>query len=344
MLTSRPPLPTSSRERRFDVGDFSAALTASLRSVEPSADLEGASVLGEGWACVAYRVPTSRGDLALRVPKPGSWWAAPDLEREAALLPLLESRGLPVPREARILRGAGRGDEGGMVLGALQTVIAGRPAHELPRGRAERAQLARDLGGFLWSLHAMPLSGPESPEEAGVSAAPGWAPQVAKRVEMWEGHYQPMLAQAAARLPMASARWLEARGRRFLDEGGVAMAPRALIHGDCSSNHVLVSDDGRLAGVIDWADAMVGDPALDFAAILDDYPRSFFRGVMQAYEGAGGTVDPDAMRRVAFYLDVAPVFGVLFAEDGGFPEVARADRARFAARAAAAARTSKGGR
>lgn len=338
MLTSRPPLPISRRERRSDFGEFGGALRASLQAIEPSADLERATLLGEGWACVAYRVPTSRGDLALRVPKPGSWWAAPDLEREAALLPLLESRGLPVPRGARILRGPG-----GAVLGAVQSVIAGRPAHELPRGRAERAQLARDLGEFLWSLHDMPLSGPASPEEAGVSAAPGWAPQVAKRVEMWEGHYEPMLAQAAARLPMASARWLEARGRRFLDEGGVALAPRALIHGDCSSNHVLVSDDGRLAGVIDWADAMVGDPALDFAAILDDYPRTFFRGVMRAYEAAGGTVDSDAMRRVAFYLDVAPVFGVLFAEDGGFPEVARADRARFAARAAAAARTSKGG-
>jgi len=265
------------------------------------------------------------------VPKPGSWWAARDLEREASLLPVLEAWGLLVPREARVLR-----DASGTVVGALQSVVEGRSAHALPEGRTERSQFARQVGAFLARLHALPLEGPGSLEASRVARErPGWAPDGDASGDMWEGHYRPLLEQAAARLPEASARWLEARGRRFADKGGVASAPRVLIHGDCSNDHLMIAEDGTLTGVIDWADAMEGDPALDFAALFSDYPPRFGREVLRAYEEAGGTVDADAMRRVAFYLDVAPVFGVLFAEDGGFPGIARADRRRLAARAAA---------
>ncbi|MFC0010564.1 phosphotransferase family protein [Devosia nitrariae] len=42
---------------------------------------------------------------------------------------------------------------------------------------------------------------------------------------------------------------------------------RALVHGDFGSNNVLV-DDARISGVIDWSEAMVGDPLYDLANIL----------------------------------------------------------------------------
>ncbi len=296
------------------------ALRAAVLAAEPGADLEGASVLGEGWACVAYRVPAPAGDLALRVPKPDSWWAAPDLERESALLPALERWGLPVPRDARLLRGAD-----GAVLGALQTVIEGSPAAPLPRGHA-RARFALDVGAFLARLHALPVG---EVRALGVRE-PG----------MWDGHYAPMIEQASARLPRASSHWLTGRAQTFLEEGGVASAPSALIHADCSRGNLLIGDDGALSGVIDWADAMIGDPALDFAALQQAYPRAVLGAIMDGYERAGGELDGDWQRRADFYLDAAPVFGVLFADDAGFPAIARADRRRFAA----AARRAMGGR
>ncbi|HEV7276881.1 MAG TPA: aminoglycoside phosphotransferase family protein [Devosiaceae bacterium] len=42
---------------------------------------------------------------------------------------------------------------------------------------------------------------------------------------------------------------------------------RWLVHGDFGSNNVL-ADDGRITGIIDWSEAMVGDPLYDLANIL----------------------------------------------------------------------------
>jgi aminoglycoside phosphotransferase (APT) family kinase protein len=321
VTTSTPPLP---EERRLPIAPdrLPSELRASILEAVPDADLEGASILGEGWGCAAYRLPAPGGDLALRVPKPASWWAVPDLEREARLLPALEAWGLPVPRGAQLLRGAG-----GAVLGGLQSVVEGAPAKQLARSQQQRGRLAESIGAFLARLHAFPLKRAAS---LGV-----------KHVDMWEGHYAPMLERCQRLLPAASAAWLEASAQTFLDSGGVRAAPDALIHADFSGDHLVVNDDCALVGVIDWGDAMVGDPALDFAALLDAYPEGFVEAVRRAYEAHGGHPDVDAPRRARFYVDVSPIFGVLFAQDAGFPHIARADRRAFAARAAAAKRRTR---
>lgn len=43
--------------------------------------------------------------------------------------------------------------------------------------------------------------------------------------------------------------------------------PRGLVHGDFGSNNVLVTD-GVITGLIDWSEAMIGDPRYDLANIL----------------------------------------------------------------------------
>jgi aminoglycoside phosphotransferase (APT) family kinase protein len=66
----------------------------------------------------------------------------------------------------------------------------------------------------------------------------------------------------------------------------------ALVHADLAPEHLLVRD-GRLAGVIDWRDARLGDPALDYAWLLN--------GPFADWE-----VDPDLRRRARFYHRLAP--------------------------------------
>jgi aminoglycoside phosphotransferase (APT) family kinase protein len=68
----------------------------------------------------------------------------------------------------------------------------------------------------------------------------------------------------------------------------------ALIHNDLGAPHLLVHG-GRLAGVIDWADAVVGDPARDYAWLLNvAFPD--------------WDVHEELRRRALFYHRLAPWF------------------------------------
>jgi aminoglycoside phosphotransferase (APT) family kinase protein len=66
------------------------------------------------------------------------------------------------------------------------------------------------------------------------------------------------------------------------------------VHGDLLPEHLLVRD-GRLAAVIDWGDARVGDPALDYAWLL--------HGPFPDWD-----VDADLRRRTHFYHRLEPWF------------------------------------
>ncbi|MEN3341111.1 MAG: hypothetical protein V7644_515 [Actinomycetota bacterium] len=68
----------------------------------------------------------------------------------------------------------------------------------------------------------------------------------------------------------------------------------ALLHADLGPEHLIVRD-GRLVGVIDWGDMRVGDPALDYAWLLDG-------------PFADWDVDADLRRRARFYHRLTPWF------------------------------------
>ena len=69
-----------------------------------------------------------------------------------------------------------------------------------------------------------------------------------------------------------------------------------LVHCDLGPSHLLCRD-GRLVGVIDWADAKVGDPALDYSWLLN-VPFSSW------------DVDDELRRRARIYHRLAPWFEV----------------------------------
>ena len=108
--------------------------------------------------------------------------------------------------------------------------------------------------------------------------------------------------------------WLEQRFARFIEGGGSLAAPRVLVHADLGCAHVLAGPDGRLAGVIDWGDALIADPAYDLAALLAECPRGFAERVIDAYEGPASR-DPDMRRRAAFYVDALPIWQVFYGGD-----------------------------
>jgi aminoglycoside phosphotransferase len=59
-----------------------------------------------------------------------------------------------------------------------------------------------------------------------------------------------------------------------------------LCHGDLKARHILV-DDGRLAGVIDWGDALSGDPWFDIARFAHRSPEASLSSLLRGYRPAG---------------------------------------------------------
>lgn len=84
-----------------------------------------------------------------------------------------------------------------------------------------------------------------------------------------------------------------------------------LIHGDLAPEHILCNPQGgHLTGVIDWGDACLGDPALDFAGLFALGGERLVDRVLAYY---GGQLDETFRRRVRFYHTIAPFYEIRYA-------------------------------
>ncbi|MDQ3894623.1 MAG: phosphotransferase [Actinomycetota bacterium] len=167
--------------------------------------------------------------------------------------------------------------------------------------------VAPDIGRLLSELHAFPVE-----RACGLGV-------VANRAEGWRSDWETLLSEFRERVfPL-----LEPGERRAVaeifeeylsDERSFRFKP-ALIHGDLGPEHLLWNGE-RLTGVIDWSDARIGDPALDFAWLLHGPDESFAETLVLHYPQA---VDPDFRRRARFYHRLGPWHEVVYGLGAGAP-------------------------
>jgi aminoglycoside phosphotransferase (APT) family kinase protein len=152
------------------------------------------------------------------------------------------------------------GDFGGyrMIAGQElgETLFASLPA-------AVQARVLDQIGGFLSALHGLP---------PGLVAAAGNAGQgdAARHVTAYRQRRARLTAVLTPDVLAAADRFYEAL------PGATATAQTAPTHRDFTEDHILLAPGGdRLAGVIDFTDAALSDPARDFTflwAYGDDAP------------------------------------------------------------------------
>lgn len=203
----------------------------------PDLPLDALLPIGLGWTYDTYE----SGGWIVQVPR--SAYGAARLRAQVALLPELArevSAPIPVPEHISF-----EPDPPVMAYRRLE----GTPCDQAPDGLwPER------LGRFLYDLHMVP------PEFVGLRGTSAEAIRAARREELD--------ALAARILPLMS---LEERTRSaamlgaYLDDDALWVFAACLTHSDLGPEHVLVSPAGDLAGVIDWEEAGIGDPAWDFA-------------------------------------------------------------------------------
>ncbi len=78
--------------------------------------------------------------------------------------------------------------------------------------------------------------------------------------------------------------------------------PLSLLHGDLN-DHNLFAQDGRLTDIIDWEDALIGDPIFELAswACFTDHPEAEWPAFFAAYWGGAETYCGDTDRPIDFW-------------------------------------------
>ena len=216
---------------------------------------------------------------AVRLPRTDAY--AEDVLKEAQWVPRLAPE-LPVSVPDVVFQG-----EPSALFSRPWTVVTWVPG-DLPAGLDREAQsvLARDLGGFMRRLHAV-----DTLEQR--AGAEHWGYRcgepVTDTIDAWAD-------TAAAELSDLFDPRRVRQAWKAIRAVPPASAPSCWVHTDLSSENLLVTPDGQLAGVIDFGGLGVGDRSVDLL-----YAWSLFdRHAREALRSASGVDDATWLRARAW--------------------------------------------
>ena len=227
--------------------EVSADLARSLIETQfPQLAPAQVELLGAGWDNMAFRVNDT---YVFRFPR--RQFAIPFLESETRVMPAIAGR-LPLPVPDPLFVGHPIDTYPWPFAG--YRMIPGRTACAAALTAGQRAAAAMPLARFLATLHAVP-----SADALGWGVGPDTIARLA--IARRTSQARESLHELTARGAIADIRPFMA----ILDTAPADYVPRSdsLVHGDLYVRHLLVDADNRLAGVIDWGDVHLGDPALD---------------------------------------------------------------------------------
>jgi aminoglycoside phosphotransferase (APT) family kinase protein len=209
-----------------------------------------------------------------------------DVLVEAATLRLIRDGGVPAPRL--------------LAVGEEPTLPGGRWIVMERAGGARLAQVAEhDLDSALRSLAAC-LSRLHGIQRPGY----GWLSRAgAGQFDSWSGWLRHVLSNDLRLLRAGQAIRPEVAGA--LEAGFARNAPALdrrparLLHGDLGDTEVFVDENRVVTAIVDWADAVIGDPLYDFARFVaggpaaDPRPARMRPEVMRFYAPPQQIVDAD---------------------------------------------------
>ncbi|SIO56559.1 macrolide phosphotransferase [Singulisphaera sp. GP187] len=250
----------------------------------------------------AFTTDEDDTDWVLRIPRRPDVW--PRAENEARVLALLKGR-LPVevpdwrivtPELIAYPRLAGT------------TAVTVDPATKEPTWNIDKdnpafvASFARTLA----ALHGI------DPAEAAAAGLPVSSPEEARRA------FAADLDRVKREIGIGDSLWH--RWRTWLDDDASWPPFTTLVHGDLHVGHVLVNETSHATGVLDWTEAEVSDPAIDFIFHLMGFGEPGLERLLNEYEAAGGRTWPGIRRHIGERLAAFPIKYALFALLSGADE------------------------
>ena len=192
--------------------------------------------------------------------------AIPGFEREFSVLPKLAPR-VPLPIPLPAFTGEPTEEFAWPFFGA--ELIPGVEAGVAELDDEARVEIGLELAGFLRALHAVELDEP-------LPLDPNGRTDTAKRVGL--------AREDIAELERLGLWQSPAELEPFLEQALELPPPQpaTVAHGDLHIRHLLV-DGGAAAGVIDWGDVCLADPAIDLSLLWSFVPPDGRRAFLDAY-------------------------------------------------------------
>ena len=161
-------------------------------------------------------------------------------------------------------------------------------------------QYFEDIARFLAALHAVP---PDEAARTGIEVRqPGEIRETIAR----------KIHRARAELGLPDAWWHH--WQEWLGDDEPWPPWSLLVHADIKPANTVVHN-GRLSGVLDWTDSLVGDPGADFRRLVQRFGR--LDELIEAYARHGGRTWPGMRRHVEERVRMAPVDSGLYGIDSG---------------------------
>ena len=280
MASDAPAAPSAGAPPDEPADDLLRRCAFALRFAFPELRSDELTVASDSPAELALEGP----DLLLRFPRAEE--AVGRLELQAALLPHLRGFLTPaVPLFERCVDSS-RDWPYGCYAAAR---VAGRPMRAAAINDENIERLVRGLAQFLYELHHFPLPRARS---RGLAPPRRWREQAEELARESAAALRPLLRFSEhARI----RRWW----RGLLDDEAAWSHEPAVVHGGLCEEHLLLDAMLRdVVGVIGWERVQAGDPAADFAAVVEAYGSDFGWRVMTRYGELGGAVDAELFRRV----------------------------------------------
>lgn len=256
-----------------------------------SYDLTTIRLVTQGWDSLVLDV---NDDYIFRFPRREA--TTQQFEKEVRLLPELMKRlSVPVPDLKYIQLNPQEPAKSFIGYPKLQ----GEP---LTRETARSDQILEQLGTFLSELHRFPI------QQAVHLNVPAADPKDWRQNHV--DFYNWVRTYSFPRMKTSEIAHFSGLWEDFLEDDSNFDFQPVLIHGDLVSEHILCDpQDDSLSGTIDWGDARIGDPALDFVGLNITGGEEVVERILSFYQTSSMST---FWRRINFYTAIIPFYKIQY--------------------------------
>lgn len=217
--------------------------------------------LAGGHSNLTYRIDDAQGRrVVLRRPPEGELLpTAHDMGREHRLIEALGPTDVPVPEALATCADPSVIGAPFYVMGHVEGVVLHTAAAaEAAFEESERAAIGRDFVDVLGRLHAV------EPDAVGLGDLSRKEDYIARQLKTWWRQYK---SSRTADDPLLG------RVHEWLQGNIPEQGPARVVHGDFRLGNTITGPDARIAAVLDWEIATLGDPLADVGYVLATWPR-----------------------------------------------------------------------